>query len=137
MSNALVMATARAYRRVAPNGRARPQERSDFDLVDDQEYFDEMLNFTTIRSAAGGSVEARDGETLVGHIDFVTVTAGVYDINHTLVFPEFEGQGYGRQLVRAAVEAARRDNARLKASCPYARKLLDRTPEYQDVAVPN
>jgi hypothetical protein len=96
-----------------------------------------MLQFTTIRRGTGGSVEARDGDTLVGHIDYVPGGPGVLDLNHTRVFPEFEGLGYGRQLVRAAVDFARAEGFQLKASCPYARKVLDHNPDFADIAVPN
>jgi predicted GNAT family acetyltransferase len=92
-----------------------------------------MLQFTTVRQGQGGTLEARDGETLVGLITFVPAGPQTVDLNHTEVFPAFEGQGYGRQLVRAAVEFARSEGVKLKASCPYARKVLDHNPEFSDV----
>jgi predicted GNAT family acetyltransferase len=95
-----------------------------------------MLQFTTIRQGSGGTLEARDGDTLVGLITFVPSGPQTIDLNHTEVFPAYEGRGYGRQLVRAAVEFSRSEGWKLRASCPYARKVLDHTPEFADVISP-
>lgn len=84
----------------------------------------------------GGRLEGWLDNVHVGLIDVINERPGVWNIVHTEVFPEYEGQGYGRRLVRASVEWARSHGGHLRASCPYARKLLDRTPEYADVAVP-
>jgi predicted GNAT family acetyltransferase len=35
--------------------------------------------------------------------------------------------------VQAAVEWARKENARLMPLCPFARSVFDKTPEYSDV----
>ena len=97
------------------------------------DYFEIMLEITPQHDALQGSLTARSEGQLVGHIDFVPVSPGVIDLNHTKVFPEFEGRGFGRELVRAAVDFARTEGLKLRASCPYARKVLDHNPDYRDV----
>ena len=54
-------------------------------------------------------------------------------INHTQVFDGYEGQGIARQMVMAAVDFARKNNRAILPICSYAKAVLTRTDEYQDV----
>jgi predicted GNAT family acetyltransferase len=54
---------------------------------------------------------------------------GVLDIQHTVVPPECEGQGLGGALVRAALAYARADGLELVATCPFARRWLEKHPD--------
>ena len=54
-------------------------------------------------------------------------------IDHTDVDDRLRGQGAGKQLVKAAVEWARRENVKLMPLCPFARSVFDKTPDYSDV----
>lgn len=54
-------------------------------------------------------------------------------INHTQVFDGYEGQGIARQLVMAAVDFARKEGRKIMPVCSYAKAVLTRTDEYQDV----
>ena len=56
-------------------------------------------------------------------------------IEHTEVDVELEGQGVGKQLVYTAVEYARAHNLKIVPLCPFAKKVLSKTPEWQDVLV--
>lgn len=57
-------------------------------------------------------------------------------IDHTEVSPNHKGEGLGKELVKAAVEFARKNNYKLLPVCPYAKAILLRTKEYADVLVP-
>ncbi len=92
-----------------------------------------MLEITAEHQGHRGSLTARLEGRVVGHIDFVPVAPGLVDLNHTRVFPEFEGRGYGRELVAAAVAFARTEGLRLAGSCPYAAAVLDRRADWSDV----
>lgn len=74
------------------------------------------------------------GET-VGHIDYTPDTDS-WEITHTEVEEAYRGGDIARTLVRKTVEAAREANVKLTATCPYASKVLTRTPEYHDVFTP-
>ncbi|MDF2190235.1 GNAT family N-acetyltransferase [Paraflavitalea sp. CAU 1676] len=54
-------------------------------------------------------------------------------IEHTEVDESLGGKGVGKQLVYAGVEFARTNNLKIVPLCPFAKKVLDRTPEWQDV----
>jgi uncharacterized protein len=54
-------------------------------------------------------------------------------IDHTQVDEKLKGQGIGEQLVAAAVQYARENGLKIKPLCPYARKVLERNPDYHDV----
>lgn len=62
-----------------------------------------------------------------------TVAGSRVIIDHTTVDDSLRGTGTGAKLVRAAVEWARNENAKLMPLCPYARSVFDKTPEYADV----
>lgn len=54
-------------------------------------------------------------------------------IVHTEVDESLGGKGIGKQLVAAAVNYARKNSLMIKATCPFAKKVLDRIPEFADV----
>jgi hypothetical protein len=54
-------------------------------------------------------------------------------IDHTEVDPSQNGKGLGKQLLKAAVEFARKHHYKIVPLCPYAKAVFDKTPEYGDV----
>ena len=72
---------------------------------------------------------------VVGEINY-TARNGLWNITHTGVRPEYRGGDIARTLVNLVVEAAREADVKLAATCPYASKVLERTPEYHDVYNP-
>lgn len=54
-------------------------------------------------------------------------------IDHTGVPRELGGRGIGKALVKAAVEDAREEGFKIIPLCPFAKAVLDKTPEWQDV----
>ena len=60
-------------------------------------------------------------------------TDGIMTIDHTEIDEKLRGQGIGEKLVQAAVDYARANGLKIKTACPYAQKIIDRTPEFQDV----
>jgi predicted GNAT family acetyltransferase len=54
-------------------------------------------------------------------------------IEHTEVDESLEGKGVGKQLVRTAVEYARTNNVKIIPLCPFAKSVLERVKEWQDV----
>ena len=58
---------------------------------------------------------------------------GVMTIDHTEIDEKLRGEGIGQDMVKAAVEYARENGLKIKALCPYARKVIERTPAFQDI----
>src|SRR5690606_17462032 len=54
-------------------------------------------------------------------------------IDHTGVPEALRGRGLGEALVRQAVEDARTEGRRIVPLCPFAKTLISRHPEWQDV----
>ncbi len=59
--------------------------------------------------------------------------AGMIIIDHTEVDESLQGKGVGKDLVEAGVKFARTNNLKIVAECPFAKKVIDETPEFQDV----
>jgi predicted GNAT family acetyltransferase len=61
------------------------------------------------------------------------VGKGMIIIDHTDVPLALRGRKVGEQLVRQAVEDARRDGISIIPLCPFAKAQINRHPEWQDV----
>lgn len=54
-------------------------------------------------------------------------------IEHTEVGEELQGQNVGYELVHAGVEYARHHGLKIIATCPFARAVLQKKPDWADV----
>ena len=54
-------------------------------------------------------------------------------IDHTGVPDALRGRGVGQALVKRGVEDARNEGRTIIPLCPFAKALIARTPEWQDV----
>jgi predicted GNAT family acetyltransferase len=62
-----------------------------------------------------------------------TLSGNKMVIEHTEVNVELEGQGVGKTMVQTAVEYARSHNLKILPLCPFAKSVLNRMKEWQDV----
>jgi uncharacterized protein len=58
---------------------------------------------------------------------------GVMTITHTGVPDEVGGRGIAGELVRAAMDTARREGWKVEPACSYARAWMERHPEYAEL----
>ena len=72
-----------------------------------------------------------DGETL-GEMTYFWNNPEVFTIDHTEVGEKLKGTGSGKKLVKAAVEYARQNGLKLRATCPFAKSVLS-AEEFADV----
>lgn len=56
----------------------------------------------------------------------------VIDAQHTIVKPEFGGQGLAGELLKQLVEDARKENKKILGTCSYVEKKLE-SSDYDDV----
>jgi hypothetical protein len=54
-------------------------------------------------------------------------------IEHTDVSDELRGLSVGYELVHAGVEYARQHGLKILPLCPFAKAIIDKKPEFQDV----
>lgn len=57
----------------------------------------------------------------------------VLTVVHTEVSPELSGQGVGKKLVGEVVQYARAEGKSIDPQCPFARSVIEKHPEFQDV----
>ena len=68
---------------------------------------------------------ALDEDKEVGICEYVT-TGDSWDIVHTYVDSNYQGQGIARNLVGCVITEARDRNISLTSSCSYANKILNK-----------
>jgi uncharacterized protein len=80
-----------------------------------------------------GSFYVKDGDEELALMTYKWSSPNVFTIEHTEVSEKLEGKGIGKQLVQRAVEFAREKGYKMIAQCSFARAIINKTPEYQDV----
>ncbi len=69
----------------------------------------------------------------IGKMYYTLSGPGKMTIDHTEVDDAYQGKGLGRQLVKAGVLYARENDLKILPLCPFAKKLFDITPAFDDV----
>ena len=80
-----------------------------------------------------GSFIMEDNGNEIGEMTYTISDPGEMTIDHTQVNEDHEGEGLGKQLVKAGVAFARENHLKINPVCPFARKLFDDTPDFADV----
>jgi uncharacterized protein len=71
----------------------------------------------------------------VAKIQYFDSREGEVTVYHTEVADELSGQGIGKRLVHRMAEYASERGVKIRATCPYAHKVLERSDEHRDVLV--
>ena len=69
----------------------------------------------------------------LARLEYFHSAPGVITVYHTEVDEKLRGQHAGDKLVAAAVEYARENDLKIIPTCSFAKKVVDRTPEFQDI----
>lgn len=88
-----------------------------------------------VKVEKGGYFSAEKDDRNAGRINYSRSGDGNIIIEHTEVNSEFQGQGVGQDLVKNAVEFARENNFKIISQCSYAKKILGRNSDYEDVLI--
>jgi hypothetical protein len=80
----------------------------------------------------GSFVLTREGEG-AGELTYRRADDGSVIVEHVYVAESLRGTGLGLRLVRAAVDYARQENARVIPMCWFARRVLEADPRFRDV----
>ena len=84
-----------------------------------------------IRTDDNGFFIERNGKR-VAELHF-RMSGNDLNAHHTWVEPALRGGDHAKRLVQTLVERARAEARKVVPTCPYVRKVLERTPEYADV----
>ncbi|MFC3198786.1 GNAT family N-acetyltransferase [Parapedobacter deserti] len=68
-----------------------------------------------------------------GLMTYTWAGEGKFIIDHTEVYPDFSGQGVGKELVMAGVAFAQENDLKIIPLCTYAKRVFDRTPDIKDL----
>lgn len=88
------------------------------------------LNLT--RNDAEQRYELHHGGELIGRIDY-RLDGNVVDMYHTEVDPAHGGQGYGHLIVKFALTDAQDTGMRVRPTCPFIAKFLDRSETFREL----
>lgn len=66
-------------------------------------------------------------------VHFVRVGDSRIILDHTHVAEHLRGQNVGQQLVKAAVEYAKKEKLQVIPLCPFAKAEFEKHPEYQEL----
>lgn len=80
-----------------------------------------------------GAFFIEDGGERLAELQYFHSAPGEITAYHTEVDERLRGQKIGDKLVAAVVEYARVQNLKIVATCSFTKKVIDRTPEFQDV----
>ncbi|MFV0388722.1 MAG: GNAT family N-acetyltransferase [Pyrinomonadaceae bacterium] len=90
------------------------------------------MEINLIKTERGGVFTPAGAEE--GHAEMVyTLIGKQMVIEHTAVDSSLQGHGIGNRLVRAGVEYARENELKIIPACPFAKAMIEKTPEFQDV----
>ena len=91
------------------------------------------LTFTHEEESAKGLFQMiRDGE-VVARMTYSRMDDHNIIIDHTAVDPKLKGTGTGKEIVFHAVAWARENDHKVLPLCPFAKAMIERYPELQDV----
>ena len=77
------------------------------------------------------TVDCRDA----GYADYIQGD-GVRDFHHTVIDPEFRGQGLSKPLIQAALDDTRAAGDKVRPLCSAVAGFIEKHPEYRDLVQP-
>lgn len=80
-----------------------------------------------------GRFYIEENNSSTAELDYQFTNNKILLITHTEVNESLTGKGIGKQLVGAAVSYARSHSMVVKATCSFAKAILDKATEFADV----
>jgi predicted GNAT family acetyltransferase len=85
------------------------------------------------KTSTGGMFYVNYEDELAAEMVYSATSDNIMIIEHTEVSEVLRGKNIGIELVHAGVEYARHHGMKIMPVCPFAKKVLDKKPEWQDV----
>lgn len=85
-------------------------------------------------SGNGGVITLNNDSDEVGRLTYTLFPENQkMIISYVLVHPQFEGRGMGKYLVEEAIKFARQNNWKVYPHCSYARSVMNRMNDVDDI----
>lgn len=92
------------------------------------------MEFTNNQSGNGGFITLNDNSEEIGRLTYTIFPEDQkLIISFVLVHPQFEGKGMGKRLVDEAIRFARENQWRIYPHCSYARSVMTRMNDVDDI----
>ncbi len=92
------------------------------------------MQFINNKSGNGGVIHLNNESEEVGRLTYTIFPEDhKMIISFVLVHPKFEGKGMGKYLVEEAIKFARENNWNIYPHCSYARSVMNRMDNVQDI----
>ncbi len=92
------------------------------------------MQFINNKSGNGGVIHLNNESEEVGRLTYTIFPEDPkMIISFVLVHPKFEGKGMGKYLVEEAIKFARENNWNIYPHCSYARSVMNRMDNVQDI----
>lgn len=92
------------------------------------------MEFTNNQSGNGGFITLNDNSEEIGRLTYTIFPEDQkLIISFVLVHPQFEGKGMGKRLVDEAIRFARENQLRIYPHCSYARSVMTRMNDVDDI----
>jgi predicted GNAT family acetyltransferase len=92
-----------------------------------------MMNIQRDEHGKKGAFFIEENGEWIAELTYFRSGENEITIDHTEVDKKLRGENIGEDLVSEAVKFARETGVKVKATCPYAKKVLDGNADYADV----
>ena len=92
------------------------------------------MKYENNRSGNGGVITLNKETDEVGRLTYtIFPDENKMVISYVLVHPQFEGKGMGKYLVEEGIKFARENNWKVYPHCSYARSVMNRMNDVDDI----
>ncbi len=96
------------------------------------------MNFNNNQSGNGGFITLENESEEIGRLTYTIMPEDQkLIISFVLVHPKFEGQGMGKNLVNEAIRFAREHHWKIYPHCSYAKSVMMRMADIDDIFLKN
>lgn len=92
------------------------------------------LSFENHKNGNGGFLLLKNETEEIGRATYtISPENNLLIISYVMVYPKFEGNGFGKKLVEEGIKFARENNWKVNPHCSYARSVMTRMTGVEDV----
>lgn len=103
-------------------------------LTTKQKYLDMTYTYQNQQSGNGGFFTMQNDTEEVGRLTYTIMPEeSRFVISFVNIYPKFEGQGLGKLMVKEAIDFARQNNWKVYPHCSYARTVMTKMDDVQDL----